>query len=677
MDITPSARPPGEASHRGLTYRPEIDGLRAVAVLAVVAYHAMPASLPGGFVGVDVFFVISGYLITSLLVAEHARTGRLEIPAFYARRALRLLPALFTVVLATVSLAMLFAPMGAFVHSVVESAAASLLFFGNVYFDLHSGGYFDGPAEEMPMLHLWSLGVEEQFYLVYPMLLWVFLRRADAARKCVLLLCVVSLLAAEAVMPIWPQLAFFEMPARFWELGLGGLLALTPRRDVGGGWSGVMATAGLALIGAAAAWPGTGLHFPGIGALPAVIGSTLVLAATHGSKPGHVAGVLRTAPVVFVGLVSYGFYLWHWPLLALDRAIALGEPPAVRRVALCMLAFVLAAATYRWIERPLRTGWRVPPRRVLATAGIGIALALAVVLGIGQQFQSQSDLTKSFADAHADRPSLLADCHYGVRSRVQSLIPPGCLAVTAGARVALWGDSHALAWQPFAAELAGSRGQTARMMTMDSCTPVRRFAARRTDAPAHRENCARFNSLVLEELAHGRYDTVVIAARWLSLFTGGTRAPRPGRTPMPEDLLAAELDAAVAALAHVPLVLLVLPPPESPYDAPKCIASRYEAQCTQARSDVVARRAPARRTLEAIAARHPNVKLVDPLDFFCDAVECPIRRDDLVFYWDDNHVSASASREFGRAFVADPVRFAIVPESVSASASAVPAVLPP
>ena len=195
--MTSAAASPAGSPHRGFAYSREIDGLRAIAVLAVVVYHAVPAWLPGGFVGVDVFFVISGYLITSLLVAERDRTGRIDVPAFYARRAKRLLPALFVVVGATVAMAVWSAPGGDFVSGVLASAAASLLFVANLYFQATTGGYFDGPSDEVPLLHLWSLGVEEQYYLVYPLLLALWLRGGrGSARNLVALCCVLSILAA-------------------------------------------------------------------------------------------------------------------------------------------------------------------------------------------------------------------------------------------------------------------------------------------------------------------------------------------------------------------------------------------------------------------------------------------------------------------------------------------------
>ena len=642
-------------------YRAEIDGLRAVAVVAVVVFHAVPSWLPGGFVGVDVFFVISGYLITSLLAAEHGATGRLDVGAFFARRVCRLLPTLLTVVTATVALSVWLGPAGDFGFRVAESASASLLFVANVYFHLTSGGYFDGPTDQMPLLHLWSLGVEEQFYLLFPIVLVFLLRRGrETARNSILLACVLSFAAAEATMPLQPQASFYVMPLRFWELGVGAMLALVPRRDLGPTTAGWLTTIGLVVIASATWWRGTIEHFPASGALPAISGSMLVLAATHGSTPGGAGVLLRSRPLVAIGLVSYGFYLWHWPLLAIDRAAMLGEPPASRRVLFCLVALLLATATYRWVERPARSALSLRPRRVLQLAGVVIMTGLVTLHLAARDLETPSVVAMLAAAARADRPESLRECHYDVFARVETLKPPSCQSRSGPAELALWGDSHALAWQPFAWELARSQGVAGRMMTMDSCTPVRRFSAERSDAPAHRENCQRFNAMAIDEMQRGDYRTVIIAARWLGLFPQepGIGSAR-GRRPMPPAVVERELEAAIGALAGVPEILLMMPPPESPHDAYGCIASRREQQCAQTRVDVESKRRKTRAVLVAIASRHRNVTVVDPIDFFCDADACPLRRDELVFYWDDNHVSATASRAFGLQVVSEPGAYRI------------------
>src|SRR5688500_11000902 len=336
----------------GQAHSREIDGLRAVAVLAVVLYHAGATLAPGGFVGVDVFFVISGYLITGLLLQEWRHTGRLAFGAFYARRARRLLPALFVVVVATAFAGALLPPPGGVPDGLARSALAAVGFVASFRIGLAAGGYFDGVAAETPLLHLWPLAVEEQYYLLLPPLLCVMLRwsRSTQART-LLALSLASLLLAEYWVMWRPSLAFHMMPARFWELTAGGLVAvLAPGIVLSAAARSAGAIAGLTLIVVSAFfWP-PGLHFPGFGALPAVAGATLVVLAAHGGPvPGPGGWLLGSAPMVRIGLWSYSLYLWHWPLLAFDRALGYDASPLPMRLGLCAVALLLAAGTHRWI----------------------------------------------------------------------------------------------------------------------------------------------------------------------------------------------------------------------------------------------------------------------------------------------------------------------------------------
>lgn len=394
-----------------MKYMPGLDGLRAIAVLAVVAYHAgLP--VPAGFVGVDIFFVISGYLITRLLHGEVMLKGRIDFMAFYARRARRILPALVVVVLATLMAAgPLLSPVEQ--QQTARSAAAAFLFAGNVFFAALPGGYFDPNPDTMPLLHLWSLGVEEQFYLVWPVVL--LLARKHPVRALATL-AVVSFIAAEwLLLSGHSQAAFYQMPARAWELALGGLVALRPvRMPKGSAWVALAVVIGACCIPLS--------DFPGAGALPAVLGAAALVAAV---QSGDRCALLESKPVVGVGLVSYSLYLWHWPVLLFGGLLFV---PALLLVA---FAGILAVTSYRYVETPARRAERRPRREVFA--------ALTVVM-VG--FTAAMTLPKPVEAL----PSIYAmGCDDYTSS---ATVKPCTFGPATGKTVVVMGDSVGLQWFP-------------------------------------------------------------------------------------------------------------------------------------------------------------------------------------------------------------------------------------
>ncbi len=364
--------------------RDDIEGLRALAVVLVVLFHADLLGVTGGFVGVDVFFVISGFLITGLLIRERRSTGSISLRNFYARRARRLLPASALVLVVTLAAAALVAPP-LLVPQIAHDVTAAALYVSNVSFAAQATDYFAAGSAPSPVLHFWSLGVEEQFYLLWPAIILLITRGArNPVRRigfAVALIAVVSLVFASWLAGVSLPWAFFLLPSRAWELALGGMLAVAEpelRRipghvAAGAAWLGLglVAAAGFLLTGASA--------FPGVAALLPTTGAVLLIAGGMASAPWGPARLLGARLPRFVGGISYSVYLWHWPLLVLP-ALAIGAPlPLFARVLLALAAFPLAAGTARLVEDPLRRGRFIgtQPRWNLAMAG---ALAVAVVL---------------------------------------------------------------------------------------------------------------------------------------------------------------------------------------------------------------------------------------------------------------------------------------------------------
>jgi peptidoglycan/LPS O-acetylase OafA/YrhL len=583
-----------------MKHLPAIDGLRAIAVLAVVAYHAgLP--VPAGFVGVDVFFVISGYVITRMLATEHAQTGRIDFAAFYARRVRRILPALVVVVVATVAASMILL-VPDYQAAVARSAMAAMGMVANVYFQSASGGYFDSASNQMPLLHLWSLGVEEQFYLVWPLLLAWLLRTRHASRALAFL-AAASFVLAQWLGTVSPSAEFYQMPPRFWELAIGGLIALSPecpRR-----WAAPM---GMALL-MCAVLVQLPVTFPGVGALPAVAGAALVLLAVHG---GLRVRALEFSPLRGVGLISYSLYLWHWPLLALLRSRLLDAPPLPLNLALCLVAVVLATLSYRYVETPLRRRALHKPKAI--TVGVATCLVMATAAGaVNAHAQSGGSLSARTAqdfpanqecNAHADAPAAL---------------PP---ASCGNGDVIVWGDSHAYAWQPYAARFG-----TVYPLTREGCEP--------SAGDPHGDLCDQFNAIAVERAKRGR--VVLLGGYWLRRFG------EPGMSERVRNGVAS----ALAALApHVERIIVMGPLPVMPYTPQKCLQEWAMHACAMARDTFDREAAVPRAFLQAQARKYSNVVYIDPADFFCTATVCPMMRDGYSLYWDTNHISASAARHF-------------------------------
>ncbi|HEY0503339.1 MAG TPA: acyltransferase family protein [Lysobacter sp.] len=649
----------------GASYRREIDGLRAIAVLGVVLFHAGVPGLSGGFAGVDVFFVISGYLITLLLLREWRERGAIDLPGFYARRIRRLLPALWLLIAVTLVAAMALLPAGPPMQGMLDSAIASLLFVANFHFAANSGGYFDGPSEEMPLLHLWSLSVEEQYYFVVPLAMILVLRRWPRTwRAWLAIASVASFLFAELALRSTPSTAFYQMPARFWELGVGGLIAGCAPGRLGARWPARLFAAGVVLTLAAMCATGPG-HFPGAGALPAVIGAALILHALNDSERLGVCGrLLASRPMVAIGLISYSLYLWHWPLLAFDRATAVSPSSLSYRLGLCAVAMVLAWGSYRFVETPFRRSTLRWPRFGVLAGGAVVSLML---MGAAWGLKPAQDGPPSPAETLAwttrlDHPANMDRCHVSLADEVVQLPGTDCRSDPARSPdVVIWGDSHALAWQPLAWEIARSQGGSAIGFTLDSCPPVTDYARFRADFPQHEAHCRRFNALVMDYISSHRVKTLIMSGRWPAYFPsfddeGTTR----GKTaPGGDEAMATGLAKALADVAwRVDRVLLVAAPPQLRDAAPKCIAAGQLAACATPRVEYDRMTARSRRLLVDMAARHPNVTVIDPADFFCDSLECPVLKDGRGLFWDDDHVATSAATAFAREYLRAPERWA-------------------
>ncbi|UWQ21564.1 acyltransferase family protein [Jannaschia sp. W003] len=643
-------------------YRADIDGLRAVAVLPVVLFHAGFAWMPGGFVGVDVFFVISGYLITTIVSREIA-AGAFSLLHFYERRIRRILPALFAVIaVVLVGATILFVPSD--LANAAQSAAAAALFSANVLFWLEAG-YFDAASYGKPLLHTWSLGIEEQFYIVLPILLIAVARRGGRMLPWVAGITAVSLALSVATTPAVPTAAYYLLPWRAWELGLGALLALGAVPAIGRPWlREVAAAAGLAMILASALLITRATPFPGAAALVPTLGAALVIHAGREGATG--AGrLLSTALPVWIGRISYSLYLWHWPVIVAFVYLALRMPSGAEAAGLIALSVALAWVSFRFIEQPFRHGGDGRTRRRIfgaAALGTGAVVALAglVVVTGGLPGRLPED-ARRIAAFSWDTPEWAGPCYRRKTSEETWSVPCVFGAEAGAARLAVWGDSHAPTLVPALDEAARARGIAVALYARDGCPPIETFEVYWV-GQAH--DCSAYLAETYRAiLADPAIDRVVIALR-AQIYTQGWHADglaERDRTPLlvgTDDAVLspdadrtafflAGLDRTVAALrAAGKSVALVYPLPEAGFDVPAGVMRATlwrngDPHVPRAAFD--GRAAAIIAGYDAIVARHGAIPI--RLDqAVCGAESCPLVFEGAPIFRDSNHLTQTAAR---------------------------------
>ena len=504
-------------------YRPEIDGLRAIAVLAVVLFHA-GLGVPGGYIGVDVFFVISGFLITSLIVKD-LESGGFTLAHFWERRARRIIPAMMVVVLATLA-AGWFLLLPSDYANLGRSAAWQSVFGANIHYYLNTS-YFTGAAEEKPLLHTWSLAVEEQFYMVVPLLLLVLFRFSRFRRPGILLLLFAAGITISLVASIYgvshhPAFAFYLLPTRGWELLCGAFVALTPAA-----WSlrshpWRECLCGLGLVGILIpCWLyNKTTPFPGLAAVPPCFGTALFIwASTTSPHPNSkcslvIARFLSARPLVFVGLISYSLYLWHWPLFAFGTYWAL-EPLSIGyRLGIVVASFLFAVLSWRFVESPFRKKRLCTSQSamlIFGVAGMIFVLALGGVIVWGRGYPSRLPAKAlEFESAKEDK----AGIHELTAEIVRSgrLVPIGNPDLHMPISVLLWGDSHAMAAAPAFDQFLREAGLAGQQATASATAPVL-DAYWRSEFTNEKEVRA-FNKAVFDHIQQRGIPNVVLAGYW-------------------------------------------------------------------------------------------------------------------------------------------------------------------
>jgi peptidoglycan/LPS O-acetylase OafA/YrhL len=649
---TVSAPPP--TGRHSSAFRPDIEGLRGVAVFAVVAFHAGVSGFSGGYVGVDVFYVISGYLITGILQREVIEHGRPRLASFWTRRFRRLVPTLSVVVGLTLA-ASLFVYSALRWRELAGHAASSSLYVSNIVFAREATDYFASRSVNSPFLQTWSLGVEEQFYLAWPLLflgLSLVAKRIRAHRtvlavQCLVLgaIAVVSLALSVLLTSRGSPWAFYSSPTRAWEFAVAGLLALTidrVRRLVAGRAGAVAGWVGLALVVGAVIRFDDFTPFPGWAALIPVIGTLLVIAGGAGRPAAGPLALLSIEPIAWLGRVSYPWYLWHWPLLVFG-AVIVPDISVPAKVALSIVSLGLAAITHRLVENRFRFSpalVRSNRRTVAMAAGFtGAVLVLCVVVGFAGSRVVKADPTlERLMQARDDRPDLTADC--------ETTAGGYCvLGDPAGRRtVMLLGDSHAAQWSPALDAAAEKAGIKVVLVSYGGCPSAEvNVALTGTHRPA--KACVDFHKNTLTLLDQLHPDAVVIAN---ADYSGALLTDQ--QTIVPESEAWSAWGVGLHRLVDdlnarkIPLGIILDTPGRS-VDPIECIAKHGDdAACSVTASSFKSSIAPRNEVEKGAVGASTRGAWFDPTPYFCDDQLCPSETNGVVRFSDSDHITKSYSR---------------------------------
>lgn len=648
-------------------YRPDIDGLRAVAVIPVVLFHAGVSVFSGGYVGVDIFFVISGYLITGILLRD-MKQNRFSILTFYERRIRRIFPLLFTVLLVSsaVALWMLFPTE---LRTFGKSLVSATFFYSNYHF-MFDTGYFTAPMETKPLLHLWSLAVEEQFYIVFPLYLYLVTRFFNyRIGSITVALLILSLIYSIMMVDTLPGDAFYSTPARTWELMLGSVLAIYPRKQpMNSLIANILTLAGISAIAYAVFFYTKETPFPGAMALLPVLGSALILYAGNTDK-NIVGSLLATKAFRLPGLISYSLYMWHWPLLVFYKIYAI-EPVSDLEISILMgVAVGLSYLSWKFIETPFRSGQILPNQKRLLFAG-GSVMLFTALLGIAMVMSS------GFPQRHSEEiKSLLATKRTNAKKRTGcNVIAPETdralrvCQIGSDANVkpsfALWGDSHAGILSHgvnISAKQFNIKGVYA---GRPGCLPM--LGAQRFHRG--REICgdsADTFMLYLED--HPEIKKIILVSRWALHAMGNRYRNEKGETAYIKDMHTKSLSLeenkrvfersmqrTLDRLSQLGRqVVLVTQTPETEWDIPLNTARakllHRDIDLRPKLSDYLDRQAFVTEVIAKYRQKY-DFELIQPHKKMCDEAYCMIYEDGIPIYQDSNHLSRAYSEKLSGIF---------------------------
>jgi peptidoglycan/LPS O-acetylase OafA/YrhL len=616
-------------------YRTEIDGLRTLAVLPVVFFHSGIPGFSGGFVGVDIFFVISGYLITGILFRE-AQSGQYSIFKFYERRIRRIFPALFTMLAATV-LAGLFILLPGELTELGRELAATTFFTSNVLFWLDNG-YFDAASETKPLLHTWSLAVEEQFYIFWPILLALITKwRINMLLPLVSVIAVLSFVLSVLLLQHKPELTFYLLPTRAWELAIGGIIAIAPR--FAGRGREPIALLGVAAIMFPICVYTSSTPFPGVAALLPCLGAAGILFAAEGTVT---ARALSLAPMRGIGLISYSLYLWHWPVLVYG-AYLFGRPlPLPIAVAAIMLSMLLATLSWWLVEGPVRRRASIRTVWLIGAACLGGGLLIAALTLFGRgypdRYSSRSITIIHEAEAQNSQLEKGYTCSNPTFEGVSGFGPCTIGAPAAHPSLIVIGDSHGMAMRGVVDQVMHESGNSGTLVSVAGCPPL--IGLERVGVSS---NCAAREARIRKYVVEAQPKAVLIIGSWRGvLFSKDTsyhgrqsydRASRLSNISM------ALADTVADYQRQGIKVGILLPVPGARDNVPSTMARGLGLPLAWSRQRFQSDFTP---FYAAVAAARPDV--VEDLALpICLTGTCIVATDRPI-YMDDNHINEAGAR---------------------------------
>jgi peptidoglycan/LPS O-acetylase OafA/YrhL len=681
------------ARDRATDYRSDIDGLRAIAVLLVLLYHAFPHWMPGGFIGVDIFFVISGYLISGI-VLDRLKRGDFILWEFYERRVIRIFPALL-VVLGALLVFSWFALLASEYKQLGRYAIAGTLFFSNLL-SWSDAGYFDANANEKPLLHLWSLGVEEQFYLAWPIALFLFYRRSNIIIFPIVGLALFSFLINIISVQSAPIAAFYSPFSRFFELMAGAAAACSrysslkrfALRDEMGMWSIVFKPTGISIIGMFAVVSGLLLinsrsRFPGFWALLPMLGTMWLIQA--GPLAWVNCRILSLRPLVWVGMISYPLYLWHLPLLSFARIFVGGVPSRDVRFVCLLVAVGLAWATFRFVELPIRRRAYQSPN-ALRPFVLSLVVAMSAICVAGcilnwkDGFPERLPTLSAIEQARTSGTGEIGPESAGSPCGVAIPLSTRCLLSTVPEteKLLVVGDSHgmALALGLYQAIQEVKPSVSIVLQAKGGCLPLR--GAESYDQLLTSRNCReKYESVYHWALTDSSVGTVILVSRWAERVGAGVGFGSvegqliSGRYGYLEDgkEIRNNSEAFTRALQHTisslqansKRVVFVHQAPEFGFNPPFCgrrpiHLSEWQEEkdrCFIDRGLTDKRQQEYRQLFDELKVGFPDLWIIDPVPIFCNEARCSIKRGPLYFYRDNNHLSFDGAYLFGKKIVAE------------------------